>query len=310
MMEDFKILVGDNAFHGISHLSQERARARGEGILDPRSAAKIVRTSFENGANGFMFSVSETTLAILREMRAAPPQGRLSLFPIVPYAFEYVSRSTRSGGIAGMAKSFLFETLSSGHVGAVARSARGYLLTDPRSLLDAYLTYELARVRSAAGPKAKVVSLLLHEVVTDMALALEFRWLFETHLDFSRRHGMRAGFETRNFALLVDKLTSWDFPLKEVTIAAPFNRIGFLMTPSREECERAAWGADGAEVIAMSVLAAGYLKLQDAAAYVAGLSGLTGVVAGVSQEDQAAQTFCLLKKKLVLTPLRAERGPI
>ncbi len=60
------LLVGDNPFHGISHLSQERARDRATG----ESAAekcKIVRTAIENGADGFSFSVSDTTLSILKE---------------------------------------------------------------------------------------------------------------------------------------------------------------------------------------------------------------------------------------------------
>ena len=56
------LLVGDNPFHGISHLSQERARVRGHAMTYPEYAANLVMTSLENGANGFMFSVSEMTL--------------------------------------------------------------------------------------------------------------------------------------------------------------------------------------------------------------------------------------------------------
>ena len=63
------LLVGDNPFHGISHLSQERARARGDKINHAEYAAKLVVTSLENGANGFMFSASETTLSILQIIR-------------------------------------------------------------------------------------------------------------------------------------------------------------------------------------------------------------------------------------------------
>ena len=48
-------LVGDNPFHGVSHLSQERATARGTEITNPTYAADLVRISLENGADGFMF---------------------------------------------------------------------------------------------------------------------------------------------------------------------------------------------------------------------------------------------------------------
>jgi hypothetical protein len=61
--------VGDNPFHGISHLSQERSKARISISEDPDAAAGLVCLALENGANGFMFSVSETTLAILKKVR-------------------------------------------------------------------------------------------------------------------------------------------------------------------------------------------------------------------------------------------------
>ena len=59
------LLVGDNPFHGISHLTQERARTRC-GELTPKTAADLIVTATQNGANGFLFSVSETTLSILK----------------------------------------------------------------------------------------------------------------------------------------------------------------------------------------------------------------------------------------------------
>ena len=59
--ENHKLLiVGDNPFQGISHLSQERARTRGETIVSPADqAADIILASLKNGADGFSFSVSE-----------------------------------------------------------------------------------------------------------------------------------------------------------------------------------------------------------------------------------------------------------
>ena len=94
---EMALLVGDNPFHNISHLSQERARARRDALTYPAYAANLVITSLENGANGFMFSVSETTLSILREIREKGEIERLSLYAIVPYAFEYVRLATQVG---------------------------------------------------------------------------------------------------------------------------------------------------------------------------------------------------------------------
>ena len=99
------LLVGDNPFHSISHLSQERARGRTEDPSNPKYAANLILTALENGANGFTFSVSETTLAILKELDRHGAIGRTGLYPVVPYAFEYV-RLANQFGISGLVKKF------------------------------------------------------------------------------------------------------------------------------------------------------------------------------------------------------------
>jgi hypothetical protein len=69
------------------------------------------------------------------------------------------------------------------------------------------------------------------------------------------------------------------------------------MNPSRAECERALAEVPESNVIAISILAAGYLKLPEAIKHIEGLSNLKGVVVGVSKERQAYETFRLLKEK-------------
>jgi hypothetical protein len=70
------------------------------------------------------------------------------------------------------------------------------------------------------------------------------------------------------------------------------------MCPSKLECEDALERAADAEVIAMSVLAAGYLKPSEAISYVANLEGIVGVVVGVSRESQATETFRVFKEAI------------
>ena len=101
--QQLELLVGDNAFHGISHLSQQRARERS--IRDNPSnveyATQLVKLSLQNGATGFMFSVSDTTLSILK---ALDNDEKPDLYAIMPYAYEYVRLATKVGGISGLAK--------------------------------------------------------------------------------------------------------------------------------------------------------------------------------------------------------------
>jgi len=299
-MSEYKeklFIVGDNPFHGISHLSQEQARARGNAMAYPEYAANLVATSLDNEANGFMFSVSETTLSILKTLHEKEANRRPGLYALVPYAFEYVRLATHLG-TTGLAKKFVKQITFSGNVRAVGMGLKGVLRMDPEALLKTYLLYEISRIKSSAGKQANLKSLLLHEVITDMGLALNFDWLFKPYIEFMLGQGIKPGFNTRNFAYLVKKFNEWDINFRDVVIAAPFNKLGFQMDPSKTECEKALASLDDANVIAISILAAGYLKPTEAIEYVAGLPNIVGVSVGVSKEQHARETFKLLKKRL------------
>jgi hypothetical protein len=292
------LLVGDNPFHGISHLSPDRARSRHSGISQENvlNAARLVKLSLENGANGFMFSVDEVTLSILKILRADRGLENVNLYAIVPYAYEYVRRATQAGGVSGLGKSIAKEMIFSSNVKVLLSNTSGLLRFDPSSLLRTYVAYEMARIKDAAKNKTCLKSILLHEIITDMALALNLEELFESYIKFVEKSGVRPGFETRNFAYLVNKFSEWNIDFSRVTITSSFNKIGFQMDPSKTECERALDRVHGAEVIAMSVLAAGYLKPAEAATYLANLPKINGVVVGVSNERQSIETFPLLKQ--------------
>ncbi|MGB9959770.1 MAG: hypothetical protein ACPLKQ_04545 [Candidatus Bathyarchaeales archaeon] len=298
MNDEFVLLVGDNPFHGISHLSQERSRERSKSVTDAAYAASLVLTALENGADGFMFSVSETALSILSSIRERNEEANLDLYAIVPYAYSYVRLATQAGGVSGLAKKIAKEIVSSFNVKAMATGLKAALTFDLKAFLETYLTYEISRIRAVATERAKIKSVMLHEIITDMALALNLGWLFKTHIKFMLKKGIKPGFETRNFACLVGKFKEWGINFSEVTIATPFNAAGFQMNPSKEECEKALFEVGSRSVIAMSMLAAGYLTPQAAIDYIQKLPNLKGVVVGVSKERHASETFKMLSKSL------------
>ncbi len=285
------LLVGDNPFHNISHLSQERAIARGDDISRPDYAAGLVGTALENGADGFMFSVSETTLEILKQVSKKNLNKQIQIYAIVPYAFEFVRLAVTRGGIPALTKKIGMEIVVSGNLGAMWHGAKGILGTYPSSLLKSYLAYEESRIKSAGGKQSKLASLFLHEVVTDMALALNMEWVFRTHIEFMLRRGIKPGFQTHNFACLVQKLGEWGIDSSKIAIAAQFNSLGFWMCPSREGCEEALRKVPGTEVIAYGILASGYLGVLEAVEYIRKLPELNGLAVGVSKEHHAKKTF-------------------
>ena len=295
---DIALLVGDNPFHGISHLSQERARVRGNDSTYADHAAELITISLDNEANGFMFSVSEQTLAILRKLREEKKINRLKLYAIVPYAFEYVRLATQVGGIPGLGKKFAKELALSGNVRAVAMGMKGILGSDPVSLMKTYLTYEISRIKSAAGKGVNLQSVILHQLLTDMGLALDLDWFFKSFIDFLLKRGITPGFNTGNFAYLVNKFRAWKINLPEIIVVAPFNKVGFQMIPSKHECEQVLKSLPEPNVIAISILAAGYIKPLEAIKYIATLPNIKGVSVGVSKESHASETFQLLAEKL------------
>ena len=288
------ILVGDNPFHGVSHFSQERARSRDDRIQNTEWASGLVKAAFENGASGFMFSVSETTLGILRRLPKQTAERKY--YAIVPAASDYVRLSSKAG-TTGLLKYVAKQTLKSGNIPAVAYGIKGVIQRDMASLLKAYLGYEISRIKTSLGHGAKIHTLMLHELITEMAVAMNMEWLICAHIQYLTKIGIKPGFETRNFACLVNKLKELGVDFRDIVITAPFNELGFQMNPSKTDCENALKLVPQAEVIAMSVLASGHLKLPEAIDYINSLSQLSGVVVGVSREKHA-QDFRLFRDAL------------
>ena len=69
------------------------------------------------------------------------------------------------------------------------------------------------------------------------------------------------------------------------------------MNPSKEICVGALREAEGASIIAMRILASGYLTPSEAIDYIKKLPNLTGTVVGVSKERHSKETFSLLKNR-------------
>jgi len=75
-----------------------------------------------------------------------------------------------------------------------------------------------------------------------------------------------------------------------------FNKVGFQMNPSREECENALSQYQG-EIIAMSILAGGFLQVKDAYQYLSKFQKINNAVIGVSSIEHAKKTFEIFLEK-------------
>ena len=85
--------------------------------------------------------------------------------------------------------------------------------------------------------------------------------------------------------------------IKNPLIMASINKLGYQVNPSREAFEDALKQYE-LQLLAMSTLAAGYLKPKEAYEYLFSLPRVDSVVVGLSSTNHAVETFSEIKKHL------------
>lgn len=289
------LLIGDNSFIGVSHLSQERARERVE-KLDVKSIVEIIETAASSGATGYTFSTHPLNLKILSALQDSRKIGqKFGLYPVLPYAQGYV-RLANEKGMKGLVDETLSRLSLSNKAKAVFKGGLSALRLDPIGILKAYVDMELAGYLSEKPENATLRSVLLHEVVTDLCLGLRDVHLLDVFAQHVReKYHVSPGFVTYNLANFVALFRKEGLSMKDVVIMTPFNSVGFQMSPSRHSCESCLSALPESNVIAMSIMAGGYLKFNEAMDYISSLPNLSGVAVGVSSKEHAHNTFMKLR---------------
>jgi hypothetical protein len=85
--------------------------------------------------------------------------------------------------------------------------------------------------------------------------------------------------------------------IKKPLIMASINKVGYQVSPSREAFEDCLQDYD-LEFLAMSTLAAGYLKPNEAYEYIYSLPKIDSVVVGLSKKDHAVETFDIIRQQM------------
>lgn len=292
------LLIGDNPFIGVSHLSQVAARERVE-RLRLQQIITIIERAISSGASGFTFSTHPTNLRILKTMKdAGTIKGNFDICPVLPYAEGYV-RVTNEKGTIGLLNEVLSQLPLSGKAKLLVDGGLFAATFDTIRMLKAYVDMELARYLSVKPKPAKLRTVLLHEIITDLALSFEARLFFDSFIQHIRaKYDAKPGFVTRNFVRFTNFFQKNGLSLKEVVIMTPFNKIGFQMNPSKKACETCLSNSTEGEVIAISILAGGFFGLDEAIEYLRAFPALSGLALGVSSEQHAVESFTRLRTLL------------
>jgi len=282
------IILGHNQFIGVSHLSQDAARARVEKFANLERVADIVEFSLELGVKGMMLSTHPRAGEILYFLKEKGLAEELNFYPLLPYAEKYV-RKANEKGIVGMLNDVLKQADVRKKLKIMFQGGLGVLQKDYEKLLGTLIDLELLPFQDL-----NIKAIFLHNVLTDLGLGLGVREVFEFYIDYIKdNYGVIPAFGTMNFARLVKTFDEWG--IKKPLVMASFNKVGFQMNPSKEECEKVLQQYE-VDVLAMSTLAAGYLKPREAYEYLFSLPNIKSVVVGVSKKEHAKETFEIIKQ--------------
>jgi len=276
-----RILLGDNPFFGVDHLSQERARQRKATLRGFEGAVEVMKHVSQLGVNGFVVSTHPQLKHLLNYMKEKTDLlEKMEFYPILPYAQGYVAKATEMGMMGA-----LNDVLSSGSMQhkfkILFRGALGIVKKDMGKLLQTLIDVELLNIHHV-----KKRALFLHNVITDLAIGLGMREIIEMFIDqIKNEYKVEPGFVTINFPKLINTFKEWNLP--KPLVMTPFNPIGYMMNPSREECEKQ---LNAGKVIAMNVLAGGFLKPAQSVPYISQL-GIDSVVIGMSSKEHATETI-------------------
>ncbi|MDG6905012.1 MAG: hypothetical protein JRN20_04410 [Nitrososphaerota archaeon] len=292
-----KLLIGDNPFNGVDHLSQARTRIN-FGELSVGTISRIIQIALESGASGISFSTGPKMYDVLSTLKSNGYDGDFGIYPVLPDVNSSVKIVSEKGMIG-----LLRDTFGKMDIGTRARSlvsgSMSVLTLDPIRMMKTFVNAQISSYADAAPNRAQLKSIFLHEIVTDLMVSLGMTDLLKNYVDFvADAFGVFPGFVTRNFPRFMKFISESKVDAKNIAILTPFNKAGFQMNPSREECERALSQAKDSNIITMSILASGYLKLDEAVVYLNSLEKSVSCVIGTSSEKHAKDTFSYLRSEL------------
>ncbi len=280
-----KIILGSNAFEGVGYISRTQTRHYLEFFSKKENIIPILEASFNLGVRSFMCSNNSN---ILSALEAYANGSNLSILAVIPNAYEYARESTEKGvlgTILGKAKEIdLYRKVRMGL--RAIRKIQGIITKDLLTLLTNLMDFEMASFHPY-----KVTGVILHGQVTDLALSSNNREVFDVYQEIVReRYKTQPILATHNFGTLLPKLMEWQI---NMPIMASFNKKGFIMKPSQEECEQLLKRTDY-YIIAKKVMAGGRLSPEEAFPYLSD-KNIGSVVLGVGSLSEAYHTLSVAK---------------
>jgi hypothetical protein len=280
------LILGDNQFFGINHMSQEKAQQLAERFNDLRTVFKAYHTAYDLGIKAVMLNANEKAETICDYFRAHPAEFKdLVLYPSIPYPHKYANMVSEKGILGTMQEAISGQ--SAWNLLGMAGKGLSALGGDMTKVMEVLVDVEMKIFR-----KLDYKAVYLQNIITDLLLGLRFKDIFIAYCRYiEKKYDAVPGFLTMN----VPKLSAFlqECGITNATICGNINKIGYLMSPGTEAYADYL-SAPKYPVAAMSVFASGAIPPQEAIGYVKGL-GIKSVVFGASTREHMQETMKLVR---------------
>lgn len=281
-----RIILGDNQFFAVNHLSDERSRAQAVRFKDDQAIIDVLDTAIDLGIDTFMCTTHDRIAGIAEYMRRNPEKYKNFKFhPCMPYAHKYANAVTELG-ILGTLKAYI-----PGNILAVASKAgMAYMRKDFPALMELLVDAEMKMFKGLNTPV-----IFLQNVIVDLLMGLGMNEILVHFAEYIRKnYNAEPGFITMNMPRMVDLCEREE--IKNPIICSSINKIGFRMSGSIEEYEDYLRSDREFRPMAMQCLAAGALKPQEAMEYVCQFPKIESILFGASSRAHIEQTRDLIYK--------------
>lgn len=279
-----RLMLGDNQFFGVNHMSEERARAQAIQFRSTSAITDVLDAAYDEGIRSFMCTTHDRIAEICDVVRANPERYEgFTFIPCMPYAYKYANAVT-DDGIIGALRRFLPEE---GLLNAAVRGTRSLATKNIDGIVTLLVDAEMTMFRGLQTPV-----IFLQNVIVDLILGLGFDdalRIFHDHV--KRRYGAEPAYITMNLPLLLDRLDK--VGVENPVVCANINKLGFRMSGGVVAYDEALRHREF-RAVAMSVFASGAIPPRDAIEWVCRQPGVESIVFGASSRRSLQSTRALV----------------
>ena len=280
-----KVLLGDNQFFAVNHLSDQKSREQAIRFKDDASIIRVLDQAIEAGINTFMCTTHDRIGNICNHLRANPEKYKdFKIYPCMPYAHKYANAITELG-IIGTIRQYLPGNIFS----TFTKGGMAYLSNDFIKLMEIFIDAEMKMFKGINTPV-----IFIQNVVVDLILGLKLYDVFREYDAYIRRkYNAEPGYITMNLPAMLDALNS--VGIENPIISSSINKIGFRMSGGKEVYEKYL-EEKSFRPIAMQVMAAGALRPREAVEYLSKFPKIESVLFGASSKSHIQETKDLIEE--------------